>query len=77
MAFAETAVNFELVRPQMQDNNAIKIQAGRHLLYERVSENYVSNDTHLIGGIGDTAALVSEEDEDGASSIVGRTKADL
>jgi hypothetical protein len=34
----------------MHHDNAIHITGGRHILYERVTENYVSNDTTLFGG---------------------------
>lgn len=49
LAFSNAVLGFDLVRPQMSDDCVTQIQGGRHLLYEMMTENYVSNDTHIKG----------------------------
>jgi hypothetical protein len=56
----------------MHYDNAIHIKGGRHILYERVTENYVSNDTTLFGG-GDATVSPAEANGERLGSIVSTT----
>jgi DNA mismatch repair ATPase MutS len=51
LALAAATINYELVKPVMDNGNASYIQEGRHILYEMVAQNYVSNDGTLVGGV--------------------------
>ncbi|KAF7193999.1 MutS protein-like 5 [Pseudocercospora fuligena] len=53
VALAHGAKLYNLVRPQMTNDNIIKIKNGRHILQELTVPTFVPNDTYLIGGIGD------------------------
>lgn len=70
MAFAAAAIDFQLVRPGMHHNNAIHIKGGRHILYERVTENYVSNDTALFGRGDSRDDHPTEAEDEHVGSIV-------
>lgn len=71
MAFATATRDYQLHRPQMVEENVIKIQRGRHLLYELTMDMYVSNDTLLAGGQG-TLRNDSETLQSKARSLVSR-----
>jgi hypothetical protein len=70
LAFAAAAIDFQLVRPGIHHNNAIHITGGRHILYERVTENYVSNDTTLFGGDESRENHPTDADDKQMGSIV-------
>lgn len=72
MAFAAAAIDFQLVRPGMHNNNAIHITEGRHFLYERVTENYVSNDTTLFAGDESRDNDPTDTEDKHVGSIVSR-----
>ncbi len=76
MAFASASRDFNLVRPNMTESNVIKIQRGRHLLHEIVSEVYVPNDTLLQGGTGISAAeeIHSESSQAETTGLVKQLK---
>jgi DNA mismatch repair protein MSH5 len=71
LAFAAAAIDFQLVRPGMHHDNAIHIKGGRHILYERVTENYVSNDTALFGRGDSRDDHATEAEDEHVGSIVG------
>ncbi|WWC57496.1 uncharacterized protein I303_100028 [Kwoniella dejecticola CBS 10117] len=50
LAFAKAAQTFSLVRPKMTTDTTLQIHQGRHLLYEHVTDNYIPNDTYVVGG---------------------------
>jgi DNA mismatch repair protein MSH5 len=50
LAFATASRDLQLHRPQMVTENVIRIQQGRHLLYEMTTDMYIANDTLLVGG---------------------------
>ncbi len=52
LAFADATQVYQLHRPQMVEDNVIKIHKGRQLLYELTMDMYVANDTLLAGGQG-------------------------
>ncbi|EME87606.1 uncharacterized protein MYCFIDRAFT_201191 [Pseudocercospora fijiensis CIRAD86] len=53
VALTQGAKLYNLVRPQMIDDNIIKIKEGRHILQELTVPTFVPNDTCLVGGNGD------------------------
>ena len=69
MSFAEVSVEFQLVRPEMLQEAGIEIEEGRHVLYEMVTENYVSNNTSLKIRLNETAAA-NEVDKEESPSVV-------
>ncbi|KAF2686455.1 hypothetical protein K458DRAFT_476351 [Lentithecium fluviatile CBS 122367] len=52
LALAQGARNYNLNRPRMSHENAIRIKGGRHILQERTVSSFVPNDTAIIGGPG-------------------------
>ncbi|KAI1937800.1 hypothetical protein LOZ39_005842 [Ophidiomyces ophidiicola] len=48
LALAQGASLYKLVRPQMTDENIVKIKGGRHLLQEASVPSYVPNDAVLV-----------------------------
>jgi DNA mismatch repair protein MSH5 len=52
LAFAHVAHQYQLVRPQLIEDNMIDIRGGRHLLQEMVVPSFVANDTYIVGGDG-------------------------
>ena len=56
VALAKGASQHQLTRPQMTEQNIIKIDAGRHILQELTVPAFVPNDTYLLGGCGDHEA---------------------
>ncbi|KAI1995454.1 hypothetical protein LOZ51_003280 [Ophidiomyces ophidiicola] len=59
LALAQGASLYKLVRPQMTDENIVKIKGGRHLLQEASVPSYVPNDAVLVGGKGNLGTQVS------------------
>jgi hypothetical protein len=61
LALARATVGNQLVRPNMVSENVISIREGRHMLHERITETYVSNDTILVDDPGsiDESRIVS------------------
>lgn len=57
--FAEAAVRYQYVRPQLQDNGCIFIQDGRHPVVERLLKGvlFVPNDTQLAPGTEDVMVI--------------------
>jgi DNA mismatch repair protein MSH5 len=55
LAFATASRDLQLHRPQMVTENVIRIQQGRHLLYEMTTDMYIANDTLLVGGSAEGA----------------------
>ncbi|KAK0809733.1 hypothetical protein LTR75_005832 [Friedmanniomyces endolithicus] len=58
VALARGAMLHNLVKPQVTEENIIKIKGGRHPLQELTVSSYVANDTYLVGGAGN-----EQEDE--------------
>ncbi|KAL8942309.1 MAG: hypothetical protein Q9211_001455 [Gyalolechia sp. 1 TL-2023] len=52
LALARGAAMYKLSRPQMTEENVIRIKGGRHPLQELTVPSYVANDTFIIGGEG-------------------------
>ncbi|WVF66781.1 hypothetical protein IAT40_001523 [Kwoniella sp. CBS 6097] len=50
LALAVAADQLDLHRPIMTEDKILRIKNGRHLLYERMTERYISNNTLLQGG---------------------------
>ncbi|KAI9839819.1 MAG: hypothetical protein M1819_000009 [Sarea resinae] len=57
LALAQGAKLHKLSRPQMTQDNIIRIKSGRHLLQELTVPTYVPNDTLLVGGPGEPDSL--------------------
>jgi hypothetical protein len=76
LAFASATVNYQLVRPVMQEQSAMRIAGGRHILHEMVAENYVENDVVLGTTKGEehhpASLLPKEDEEERASNLVSR-----
>ncbi|GAA5902660.1 uncharacterized protein JCM6883_007199 [Sporobolomyces salmoneus] len=63
LAFAEAARDNDWNRPRMTREPVIKIQGGRHPLAELCTNEFVKNDTSLVGGRGiDPKDGVNEEE---------------
>lgn len=52
LALALGARRYKLHRPDLSENNVIRIEGGRHILQELTVPNYVPNDTLVVGGEG-------------------------
>lgn len=50
LALAHGAVQHNLVRPRLTEQNCVEIKGGRHLLQEMTVASFVPNDTFLSGG---------------------------
>ncbi|WVQ94393.1 hypothetical protein IAU59_001472 [Kwoniella sp. CBS 9459] len=50
LALAVAAKDLDLNRPIISEDKTLRIKNGRHLLYERVTERYIGNNTLLQGG---------------------------
>lgn len=61
IALARGANHHKFVRPQMTEQNIIKIKDGRHPLQEQTVSAFVPNDTYLIGGAGDDVVNSSDD----------------
>ena len=46
-ALARISLHWNYCRPELMDDGAIAIEGGRHPVLERLSSNFVANDTHL------------------------------
>ncbi|KAL1952660.1 hypothetical protein VTO42DRAFT_4561 [Malbranchea cinnamomea] len=68
LALVQGASLYDLVRPQVTDQNVIDIKGGRHLLYEMTVPSYVPNDTFLVGGPG-TQETASGDNTDTADHL--------
>nr|POE47349.1 dna mismatch repair protein msh5 [Quercus suber] len=53
VALAKGALLHNLVKPTLCEENVIEIKGGRHLLQELTVPSYVTNDTYIVGGVGD------------------------
>lgn len=53
VALARGAVQYRLVRPNMTEQNIVRIKDGRHILQELTVPAFVPNDAYLLGGCGD------------------------
>ena len=52
LSFAESAVEYKWVKPQLNEQNHIVIKEGRHPLQELCVDQFVPNDTQInIGGL--------------------------
>ncbi|KAF1982980.1 hypothetical protein K402DRAFT_339387 [Aulographum hederae CBS 113979] len=84
LALAQGARQYNLARPQVTEENVIKIEKGRHILQELTVPSYVANDVHLVGGRGagrsesemvnipvsNTSRRLTEDPEDGPSMLI-------
>lgn len=50
LALAHGAVQYNLVRPRMVEENIVDIRGGRHLIQELIVPAYISNDAFVVGG---------------------------
>jgi DNA mismatch repair protein MSH5 len=62
VALARGAREHKFVKPQITNENIIKIKAGRHPLQERTVPFYVANDTYIIGGEGNEPPELPADD---------------
>jgi DNA mismatch repair protein MSH5 len=75
LALAHGAVDYNLTRPRIVNDNLIDIRGGRHLLQEMTVPSYVPNDAYLVGARDpnepDTRDDMSTDDRpDGASMLM-------
>ncbi|KAI9036427.1 MutS family protein MSH5 [Aspergillus affinis] len=56
LAMTQAANFYKLVRPNMTEQNILRIKGGRHILQELTVSSYVPNNTLLVGGILDAEA---------------------
>ncbi|GAA5852579.1 hypothetical protein JCM3766R1_005370 [Sporobolomyces carnicolor] len=68
LAFAEAARDNDWTRPRMIEEPVIKIQGGRHPLAELCANDFVRNDTALVGGRGIDWHDGMKTDGDGAEN---------
>jgi DNA mismatch repair protein MSH5 len=52
VALAKGAIEYNLSRPRISEQNVLKIKGGRHLLQELTVPAFIANDTLIIGGSG-------------------------
>jgi DNA mismatch repair protein MSH5 len=52
VAMAQGANQLNLVRPNVVEDNIVKITAGRHILQELTVPSFIPNDGYLVGGKG-------------------------
>ncbi|KAI5305413.1 hypothetical protein KEM56_004513 [Ascosphaera pollenicola] len=71
LALVHGAKLYKLSRPRMMEENILDIKGGRHLLCESTVSSFVPNDTHLVGGKGDTLNLRSSQSSERSSSQTG------
>lgn len=53
VALAKGAMEYDLSRPRISEQNVVKIKGGRHLLQELTVPAFIANDTFIVGGSGD------------------------
>ncbi|KAI0246737.1 DNA mismatch repair protein MutS [Lactifluus subvellereus] len=64
LCFAEAANLYNYRRPQMSEENVIKIKQGRHPLQEQTVDTFVANDVLIFGGAGiDSYPAIHDEDD--------------
>ncbi|GAA5902689.1 uncharacterized protein JCM6883_007208 [Sporobolomyces salmoneus] len=76
LAFAEAARDNDWNRPRMTREPVINIQGGRHPLAELCTNEFVKNDTSLVGGRGKDSkdgVQVGEEDGNAKERVRGRS----
>lgn len=52
IALAKGAIQYNLSRPRISEQNVIKIMGGRHLLQELTVPTFIANGTFIVGGSG-------------------------
>lgn len=52
IALAKGALRYNLSRPQISEQNIVKVKGGRHLLQELTVPSFIPNDTFIVGGGG-------------------------
>lgn len=52
VALAKGAIQYNLSRPRISEQNVLKVRGGRHLLQELTVSAFIANDTFIIGGKG-------------------------
>lgn len=71
LALAQAAEQFKLVRPQISEDNNIRIKGGRHMLQELTVPTFIANDAVLVGRAEDMCADGQiEVPEVGANTLV-------
>ncbi|WRT63120.1 uncharacterized protein IL334_000023 [Kwoniella shivajii] len=50
LALSQAVRAYDLHRPTMTNDNTLKVREGRHILYDRVCDRYISNDIVLESG---------------------------
>ncbi|EUC27440.1 hypothetical protein COCCADRAFT_9965 [Bipolaris zeicola 26-R-13] len=63
LALAQAAKIYKLCRPEITNENTIRIKGGRHMLQELLVPSFVANDTAMKGGEGD-GEIASEQHDD-------------
>ncbi|USW47708.1 Putative DNA mismatch repair protein MutS, core [Septoria linicola] len=56
VALTRGAEQYKLTKPDMTEQNVVKIDGGRHILQELTVPAFVPNGTYLLGGCGDEQA---------------------
>jgi DNA mismatch repair protein MutS len=74
-SFAHQAVEWDYVRPEVSDDAALRIRAGRHPVLERAFEakTFVANDTELGGEGAPEIALITGPNMSGKSTYLRQT----
>jgi DNA mismatch repair protein MSH5 len=74
VALAKGAMEYNLSRPRISEQNVLKIKGGRHLLQELTVPAFIANDTFIVGGCGsDRAELRPESSLEQQSPCPGAT----
>lgn len=68
LSFAEASISFNYRRPEMVNENIIRIVQGRHPLQEQIVDTFVSNDAYVVGGRG--VRLENDDDTESNSVLI-------
>ncbi|KAF8798995.1 hypothetical protein BYT27DRAFT_7177307 [Phlegmacium glaucopus] len=70
LSFAAASRQYDYRRPEMVQDNILKVIQGRHPLHEQVVDTFVPNDAHIIGGAGIGSSPTIPDDNNQWNSVL-------